>query len=88
MKKVDTMRPDDRLDLEESFLEEAAMVCTYASLSEEKLKEIRELEASLGKALLAFSCKDVQIAELGDEELKKVKELEEKLGVPLVAVRK
>jgi len=64
------------------------MVCTYASLSEEKLKEIRELEASLGKTLLAFSCKEVEIAELREGDLKKVKELEEKLGVPLVAVRK
>jgi sugar phosphate isomerase/epimerase len=86
---VDTRGPDDRLDLRRKIFDgRCLMICTYASLPQEKIKEIKELEEDLGKTLLAFSCKGVDIVPLNDEELKKIKALEEKLGISLVAVHK
>ena len=63
------------------------MLSSLSKLSEEQLKEIRDLEESLGKTLLSYSSYDVLAENLTDEELRQVRNLEEKLGTALVAVR-
>ncbi len=62
------------------------MICTYAHLDEEKLKAIKEVEKKIGKTLLAFSCRDMDVAPLSDEQMEELKRLEDKIGFPLVAV--
>lgn len=64
------------------------MLSSLSKLSEEQLKEIKDLEKSLGKTLLSYSSYDVLVENLTEEELQEVRKLEEKLGTALVAVRK
>jgi hypothetical protein len=63
------------------------MLCTLAKLEKDKLDDIQSLEKSLGKTLIAFSCKDINIVPLKEEELSKIKQVEEKLKISLVAVK-
>lgn len=63
------------------------MLCTFAQLEKEKLAAVQSLEKSLGKTLIAFSCKDVEIVPLKEDELSQIKEAEKKLNVSLVAMK-
>ncbi len=63
------------------------MLCTLANLEKEKLEDIQSLEKSLGKTLIAFSCKDVNIVPLKEDELARIKQVEKKLNISLVAVK-
>ncbi len=63
------------------------MVCTLAHLEKEKLADVQNLEKKLGKTLIAFSCKDVDIAQLKEDEISRIKEVEKKLNISLVAVK-
>ncbi|MGM0454077.1 MAG: hypothetical protein ACQERN_13020 [Thermodesulfobacteriota bacterium] len=62
------------------------MLCSLSTLSETDLKAINDLENSLQKPLLAFSCHNVDPAMVSGEELEKIQALEQKLGMSLVAV--
>lgn len=62
------------------------MLCSYASINEEKLKALQKIEKELGQTLLAFSCHQAQPARLTEEELKKIQSLEKELGMVVVAV--
>lgn len=62
------------------------MMCSLASLSPEKLENIRTLEKRLGKPLLAFACHALEPAELDDGDLDMIRRLESDMGVSLVAV--
>ncbi len=63
------------------------MLCTLANLEKDKLADVQSLEKSLGKTLIAFSCKDINIVPLKDEELSRIKQVEQKLNISLVAVK-
>jgi hypothetical protein len=63
------------------------MLCTLAHLEKDKLADVQSLEKTLGKTLIAFSCKDVDIVPLKDDEITRIKEVEKKLNVSLVAVK-
>ncbi len=63
------------------------MLCTLANLEKEKLADIQTLEKSMGKTLIAFSCKDIKIVPLKEDELSQIKQVEKKLNVSLVAVK-
>lgn len=62
------------------------MLCSLSQLNENDLKAINDLENSLKKPLLAFSCHEANPAMVSAEELEKIQELEKKLGMSLVAV--
>lgn len=62
------------------------MICSLSNLKENDLTEISALEKDLGKVLLAFSCRDLKIAELKEAELNRIKTLEDKMGISLVAL--
>jgi len=63
------------------------MLCSLASLDNDRVNAIQSLEKKIGKTLLAFSCKEMKIDTLKDEEIAQIKEAEHKLGVSLVAVK-
>ncbi len=63
------------------------MLCTLAHLEKEKLVDIQSLEKNIGKTLIAFSCKDLDVAPLKEEELQQIKKVEQKLNISLVAVK-
>lgn len=63
------------------------MLCTLAQLEKDKLADVQSLEKSLGKTLIAFACKDINIVSLKEEELSQIKQVEKKLNVSLVAVK-
>ena len=62
------------------------MICSFARVQEDKLQEIRSLEAEIGKTLLAYSCQDVTAAPLSDGDLVKIRDLENKIDLVLLAV--
>ena len=63
------------------------MLCSFSTqLTESSLQTIAELEKSLGKTLLSFSCHELKPSALSDAELQRIQEVEAKLGVSLVAV--
>ncbi len=63
------------------------MICSLTNnIDEATLKTITDLEKSLGKTLLAFSCHSLTPSTLSADELQKVQDAEKKLGVSLVAV--
>lgn len=62
------------------------MLCSYASVSDEKLNSLQKMEKELGQTLLAFSCHRFQPARLTDEQLEKIQDLEKELGMVLVAI--
>lgn len=63
------------------------MLCSLSTkLSESSLQAISELEKSLGKTLLAFSCHELKPSALSDADLRRIQEVEAQLGVSLVAV--
>jgi hypothetical protein len=62
------------------------MFCTVAQLEEHKLADIQALEKKLGKTLIAFSCKNVEIAKLKDDELIQIRQVEQKLHISLLAL--
>lgn len=63
------------------------MLSSLSKLSTEQLKEIKDLEKSIGKTLLSYSSYDVVAEDLTEQELLQVRKLEKKLGTVLVAVR-
>jgi hypothetical protein len=63
------------------------MLCTLAHLEKDKLADIQSLEKTLGKTLIAFSCKDIDIVPVNEDELSRIKQVEQKLNVSLVAVK-
>jgi hypothetical protein len=63
------------------------MLGTLAKLEQTKLTELQSLEKKLGRTLIAFSCKKVDIVLLKEEELSQIKKVEEKLSLSLVAVK-
>ena len=63
------------------------MLCSYASLDETKLEELKKLEKKLGKTLIAIDCRDAKMESLNEWEIADIQDLEKKLGVPLVAVK-
>jgi glutathione peroxidase-family protein len=62
------------------------VLCSYASVTEEKLNALQKMEKEVGQTLLAFSCQQFQPAQLTDEQLEKIQDLEKELGMVLVAV--
>ena len=62
------------------------MMCTLSSLNEKDLQEIKKLEDSLNKPLLAFSCQNVKVAQMSSDDLTQIQALESKMGISLVAV--
>ncbi len=63
------------------------MFCTVAKLEKDKLTDIQALEKKLGKTLIAFSCKNVEIAKLKEDELIQIRLIEQKLHIALLAVK-
>ncbi len=63
------------------------MFCTVAHLEKDKLADVQTLEKKLGKTLIAFSCKNVEIAKLKDDELTQIRQIEQKLHISLLAVK-
>lgn len=63
------------------------MLCSLASLDNDRVNAIQSLERKIGKTLLAFSCKEMKIDTLKDEEIAQIKEAEHKLGLSLIAVK-
>ncbi len=63
------------------------MLCTVAQLEKNKLADIQALEKKLGKTLIAFSCKNVEIAKLKDDELIQIRLIEQKMHIALLAVK-
>ena len=62
------------------------MLCSISKLTEQDLQSIQDLENSLNKSLLAFSCHDIKVADLSADELARIQELENRLGMSLIAV--
>ncbi|MBI9074658.1 MAG: hypothetical protein JEZ02_04530 [Desulfatibacillum sp.] len=62
------------------------MICTLSTLTDQDLQDIKKLEESLNKPLLAFSCRNVNMAQMSVEELARIQALESKMGISLVAV--
>lgn len=56
-----------------------------ASLTEQQINEILELELEIGINLVAYQIEDNQYAHLSQEVLVKVRRLEKKLGIVLLA---
>jgi hypothetical protein len=63
------------------------MLCTFATIDNEKVAAIQSLEKKLGKTIIAFSCKDLSVSPLKDEEISEIQAIEKKLGLALVAVK-
>ncbi len=63
------------------------MFCTVAHLEKDKLADVQALEKKLGKTLIAFSCKNVEVAKLKDDELVQIRQIEQKLHISLLAVK-
>ena len=62
------------------------MLYHYAMLTADQLKVITDLEAELGKTLVAFQSQDYPFAELTPEEMARIAEVEKELGLSVVAV--
>ena len=62
------------------------MVYTIATINEDHLNDIAELEKEIGTPLIAMAPVGVAPAKLDREKLDRIQALEEKLGVVLVAV--
>ncbi len=62
------------------------MLCNLSNLRQEQVDAIRSLEKSIGNTLLAYSCREVDVAKLNEDQLRQIKDLEGRLGVALVAV--
>jgi len=62
------------------------MICSYATVDEEKLKSLQKLGKNMGRTLLAFSCQEIKPAQLTPEQLENIQTLEKDLGVVLVAL--
>ncbi len=58
-------------------------MCTYASLSEDAVKKVADLESKLGVSILAYA----DFAALAPEDLQQVKNLENELNVSLLAYK-
>lgn len=62
------------------------MICSFSTIDDQVLDQIKALETELDTSLLAFTCKDIKASSLKEDALNKIKELENKLGLSLVAV--
>ena len=62
------------------------MLCTLSHLKKEEIEAIESLEKTIGKTLLAYSCKEADMAPVDDGQLKRIRDLEARLGVALVAI--
>ena len=63
------------------------MLYPIASLEEDALKAVRELEDQIGNAVVALSPVDTDAVSLPKDKLEKLQALEDELDVVLVAVR-
>jgi hypothetical protein len=59
---------------------------SLSNVDPDKLSKIQEVEAEIGRPLLAFSPVEAEPARLDRDKLAKLRALEEDLGVVLVAV--
>lgn len=62
------------------------MYYAYAKIGEDKLSDIKALEAEIGRPLIAVEPVTLKPAEIDPPALTRVQALEKKLGVTLVAV--
>ncbi|MGM0689791.1 MAG: hypothetical protein ACQESO_09445 [Bacillota bacterium] len=62
------------------------MICSYATVDDEKLKALQKLEKDMGRTLLAFSCQEIKPAQLTPEQLERIQALEKDLGFVVVAL--
>lgn len=62
------------------------MLYSIATLTDEQLHPIRELEKTTGRTILALQRMEVLPADLSEEELARIQQLEVDLGLSLVAV--
>lgn len=62
------------------------MVYSFAHLDEGGIRKLKELEAEIGKPLLAVDCRTLRPARIDDEAVRKLGALEGDLGVVLLAV--
>jgi len=62
------------------------LICSYATVDDEKLKSLQKLEKNMGRTLLAFSCQEITPAQLTPEQLESIQALEKDLGVVVVAL--
>jgi len=62
------------------------MLYNIATLTDEQLHTIKELEKTTGKTILAFKRMDVLLADLSEAELARIQQLEVDLGMSLLAV--
>lgn len=63
------------------------MLCSLSNLNKEQIGAIQSLEKRLGKALLAYSCNEAEIASVNGDDLNEIENLEGRLGIALVAVK-
>lgn len=62
------------------------MLYSIATLTDEQLHPIPELEKTTGRTILALQRMEVLPADLSEEELARIQQLEVDLGLSLVAV--
>jgi hypothetical protein len=62
------------------------MLCSYASVNEEKLSSLQNLEQELDQTLLAYNCHQATPAQLSAEQLEKLQTKEKELGIIIVAI--
>ena len=63
------------------------MLCSYATLDDSSLAEIKAFEMETGKRLLAYTSRDIGIDDLTEDQVGELHKLEDKLSVQLVAVK-
>ncbi|HET8728696.1 MAG TPA: hypothetical protein VFO41_14405 [Alphaproteobacteria bacterium] len=62
------------------------MVYTFAHLDEAGVRKLQDLEAEIGKPLLAVDCRALRPADIDEAATRKIGALESELGVVLLAV--
>ena len=63
------------------------MLCSYATLDDSSLSAIAAFEKETGRTILAYTIRDVGIADMNAEQVDELRKLEDKLSVQLVAVK-
>ncbi len=63
------------------------MLCSYATLDDSSLAEIKAFEMETGKRLLAYTSRDIGSYDLTEDQVGELHKLEDKLSVQLVAVK-
>ena len=67
--------------------QDVAMLYPIATLEDDKLKAVRELEDEIGSPVVALSAVEASSAKLSEDKLAKLQALEDELDVVLVAVK-